>query len=212
MRAAILLLLLAAGGLAAFLFATKPVEVDFDQIDTSEITEARAACLAAQMPSAPEGATLVSIPGFPQAWFAGVGGEGYSQLRDDRLEVHFATITLKLPNKVNPYTSIAEHFVEGVQVGLATGEPRELPNQGGGMVFERWGEMLHINQTMSPGETVRFENYATSFSVADIENMDEYYFVLKADITFSFDFYRPTYSPEIPDYHASHARSKCRGI
>lgn len=210
MKAAIVALLFAATGIVGFLVSTTPEDFDFDQVDVSEHKAALAACLGNQKPSVPEGFTSISIPLMSEVWFAGVGGEGYYRLRNGRLEVHFDSTTIRLPSKVNPYTPIAEHFVEGVQVGLAIGEPRDMLGQSEDAVVVRWGEMLHINQTMTPGEKLKFDDYATSLFVADIQDLDDYYFVLKADITFSFDFYRPTYAPEIPEVTESLRRAKCR--
>lgn len=212
MKAVIVALLLATAGLVTFLVSTEPESVNFDEIDITEIRAAREACLATQEPSVPEGTTPVSIPAVPQAWFPGVGGEGYSRLTDGRLHVHFDRITIRSSKRANPYTPIAEQFVEGVQVGLATGEPRERRSQGGASVVVRWANMLHINQTISPGDTLQFDNYATSFFVADLPELDDYYLVLKADTTYSFDFYRPTYAPENPELNATRKRGKCRDI
>lgn len=195
-------------GLLVFLLKTSgPDELDFDALYTEERRLEHAACMASAGFVVPPDHTPITIPSFASRWFIGVAGEGYYRHRDGYLDVHFSKITVIPPRSSNPYYPDSDHFIEGVQVGLARGEPRDLVGES--IPVTRWGDMLHINKTIARGEPYVFENFSTTLAVADLEMIEQYYIVLKADTTFAFDFHRATYSTENPEWVALRKRREC---
>jgi hypothetical protein len=86
--------------------------------------------------------------------------------------VVFNKITLSKLERDGAFNGDA--FIEGVQVGLAT-------ERADGWVVERWGGMLHVNQTIGVGQLLSFDDYSTSIAVGGIEDLSKYWFVLKVD-------------------------------
>jgi len=118
-------------------------------------------------------------------WAVEASANGRFTVDGERVSVLFKSITLSRHRREGVYNG--DVFVEGVQVGLATDGP-------GGWEVKRWGGMLHVNKPIGVDQMMSFSDFSAAIAVDGIEDLSNYWFVLKVETTILEEQHGTTYS------------------
>ncbi len=135
----------------------------------------------------------------PSFWSIYGKGNGYFTKcgNDVKVVLHSLTVERSADRLVEP-----EQIVESVQLGLASED-----SEGWGV--KRWGEAIHINKRIAPGETINLGSFRTSIDTSGLGELSSYWFVLKVDANGPFGIYGSSLAESIPGILTTETRPWC---